>query len=157
MAFVYEDARFRYILRMMNTNIDGRHKVQFALRAIKGCGRRFANVICKKANVDTNKRAGELDDVEIQNIQHAIDAPTLHGIPNWMLNRQKDYFDATYTQITSNQIDNALREDIERLKKMRLHRGLRHYWHLRVRGQHTCTTGRHGATIGLLGKKEKKE
>lgn len=30
-----------------------------------------------------------------------------------------------------------MREDLERLKKIRLHRGLRTYWGLRVRGQHT--------------------
>ncbi|KAF6155801.1 hypothetical protein GIB67_039132 [Kingdonia uniflora] len=35
-----------------------------------------------------------------------------------------------------------LRDDLERLKKIRNYRGLRHYWGLRVRGQHTKTTGR---------------
>jgi hypothetical protein len=34
-----------------------------------------------------------------------------------------------------------LRDDLERLKKIRAHRGLRHFWGLRVRGQHTKTTG----------------
>lgn len=40
-----------------------------------------------------------------------------------------------------------MREDLERLKKIRLHRGLRTYWGLRVRGQHTKTTGRRGKTV----------
>ena len=31
-------------------------------------------------------------------------------------------------QVTSNQLENKLREDLERLKKIRAHRGLRHYW-----------------------------
>ena len=35
---------------------DGRHKVSFALTSIKGVGRRFANMVCKKAEVDLNKR-----------------------------------------------------------------------------------------------------
>jgi small subunit ribosomal protein S18e len=30
------------------------------------------------------------------------------------------------------------------MKKIRLHRGLRHYWQIKVRGQHTKTTGRGG-------------
>ena len=47
-----------------------------------------------------------------------------------------------YLHLTANQIDTRLREDMERYKKIRLHRGLRHYWNLRVRGQHTCSTGR---------------
>merc|ERR1719435_505719 len=35
------------------------------------------------------------------------------------------------------------------LKKIRAHRGLRHYWGLRVRGQHTKTTGHKGKTVGV--------
>ena len=34
----------------------------------------------------------------------------------------------------ANILDNKLREDLERLKKIRAHRGLRHYWGLRVSG-----------------------
>nr|AAX30684.2 SJCHGC06893 protein [Schistosoma japonicum] len=43
--------------------------------------------------------------------------------------------------------------DLERLKRMRSHRGIRHYWGLRVRGQHTKTTGRRGRTVGVSRKK----
>lgn len=96
-------------------------------------------------------------------------------------------------QISSNQIDQKMRDDLERLKKIRFsselslpalsfilhrtrsfvqpphahrvsgadseaaharnHRGLRHYWGLRVRGQHTKTTGRRGKTVGVSKKK----
>lgn len=56
-------------------------------------------------------------------------------------------------QLLSTGVDNKLREDLERLKKIRLHRGLRHYWGLRVRGQHTKTTGRKGRTVGVSKKK----
>mgnify|MGYP001550786726 CR=1 FL=1 len=57
--------KFQHILRVMNTNIDGRRKVPFAITAIKGVGRRFAVVVCKKADVDMNRRAGELSDEEV--------------------------------------------------------------------------------------------
>ncbi len=41
------------------------------------------------------------------------------------------------------------------MKRVRLHRGLRHYWGIRVRGQHTKTTGRHRAFGGdATGKKK---
>ncbi|CAN0509618.1 unnamed protein product, partial [Ectocarpus sp. 8 AP-2014] len=46
----------QHILRILNTNIDGRRKVQYSLTSIRGVGRRFANLICKKAEVDPNKR-----------------------------------------------------------------------------------------------------
>jgi small subunit ribosomal protein S18e len=41
---------------MINTNVDGKEKIAYALTAIKGIGRRFANAIVKRANVDINKR-----------------------------------------------------------------------------------------------------
>ncbi len=53
----------------------------------------------------------------------------------------------------STEIDQKMRDDLERLKKIRNHRGLRHYWGLRVRGQHTKTTGRRGKTVGVSKKK----
>lgn len=47
---------FQHILRVLNTNVDGKQKIMFALTSIKGIGRRFANIVCKKADVDMNKR-----------------------------------------------------------------------------------------------------
>jgi len=44
------------VLRILNTNIKGKEKVTFALTAIKGVGRRFANIITKSAEIDTTKR-----------------------------------------------------------------------------------------------------
>src|ERR1700755_1616316 len=67
--------------------------------------------------------------------------PTQFKIPTWFLNRQKDIVDGKNSQILSNNVDSKLRDDLERLKKIRAHRGLRHFWGLRVRGQHTKTTG----------------
>ena len=39
---------FQHILRVMNTNIDGKRNIMFAMTAIKGCGRRYANLVLKK-------------------------------------------------------------------------------------------------------------
>jgi len=41
-------ANFQHILRVMNTNIDGKRNVMFAITAIKGIGRRYANLVLKK-------------------------------------------------------------------------------------------------------------
>lgn len=40
--------------------VDGKQKVMFALTQIKGVGRRYSNLVCKKADVDLNKRYGTL-------------------------------------------------------------------------------------------------
>ncbi|VDN90958.1 unnamed protein product [Brugia pahangi] len=154
--------KFQHIHRVMNTNIDGNRKVPFALTAIKTVryvhdfgkqSSRFAFVVCRKADIDINRRAGELSEEDLEKLQQVMQNPSQYKIPNWFLNRQKDIKDGKYSQMLSTSLDNKLREDLERLKKIRLHRGLRHYWGLRVRGQHTKTTGRKGRTVGVSKKK----
>lgn len=40
------------------------------LSLVQGVGRRYANLVCKKADIDMNKRAGELTDEEVG--QHKV-------------------------------------------------------------------------------------
>ncbi|RUO96727.1 LOW QUALITY PROTEIN: ribosomal protein S13/S18-domain-containing protein, partial [Jimgerdemannia flammicorona] len=150
---VPDKSQFQHILRLLNTNVDGKTKIMFALTNIKGVGRRYSNLVIKKADIDLNKRAGELTTEELERLVTIIQNPTQYKIPNWFLNRQKDIIDGKYSQVLANGLDNKFREDLERLKKIRAHRGLRHYWGLRVRGQHTKTTGRKGRTVGVSKKK----
>ena len=97
--------------------------------------------------------AGEITSEELERIVTIIQNPTQYKIPTWFLNRQRDIVDGKDTQVLANNMDSKLREDLERLKKIRAHRGLRHYWGLRVRGQHSKTTGRRGRTVGVSKKK----
>merc|ERR1712001_69115 len=152
MSLVSPD-KFQHILRVQNTNIDGCRNIMFAMTAIRGIGRRFSNLICKKADIDLSKRAGQLDEDEIRRMETIMLNPRQYKIPDWFLNRQKDSKDGTYAQVISNGLESKLREDLERMKKIRCHRGLRHHWLLRVRGQHTKTTGRRGRTVGVSKKK----
>ncbi|EIM20061.1 ribosomal protein S13 [Wallemia mellicola CBS 633.66] len=145
--------QFQHILRLLNTNVDGKRKIQYAMTEIKGVGPRYANVVIKKADVDLFKRAGELNSDELERIVSILQNPTQFKIPNWFLNRRKDITDGKNYQVVSNQVDAKLRDDLERLKKIRAHRGLRHFWGIRVRGQHTKTTGRRGKTVGVSKKK----
>lgn len=93
--------------------------------------------------------AGELTEDEITRLVGVLSNPLEFKIPKWFLNRRWDIKTGAYTQVFSNALQGKLREDLERLKKMRAHRGLRHYWGLRVKGQHTKTTGRRGTTVGF--------
>ncbi|CAA7259295.1 unnamed protein product [Cyclocybe aegerita] len=155
MSLVVPEAhqQFQHILRLLNTNVDGKRKIMYALTEIKGVGRRYSNLVCKKADVDLNKRAGDLNSDELERLVTIIQNPTQFKIPTWFLNRQKDIVDGKNSQILSNAVDSKLRDDLERLKKIRAHRGLRHFWGLRVRGQHTKTTGRRGKTVGVSKKR----
>ena len=142
---------FQHILRVLNTNIDGRRKVMFAMTKITGVGKRFSNLICKKAEIDVNRRAGTLTNEEIERLVAIISNPNHFKVPGWFVNRQKDRVSGKTTQVVVNGLIGKVREDLERLKKIRAHRGIRHYWGVRVRGQHTKTTGRRGRTVGMPG------
>jgi small subunit ribosomal protein S13 len=74
-----------------------------------------------------------------------------------MLNRQKDLVSGEDIHVISNDLIDILRLDVEREKKTRSYRGIRHYLGLPVRGQRTKTSGRGGATIGVSKKKAKQK
>lgn len=48
-------ANFHHILRVLNTNIEGKRNVMFALTAIKGIGRRYANMVLKKVSLNLSE------------------------------------------------------------------------------------------------------
>ena len=67
----------------------------------------------------TPRRAGEMTADEIEKLVAIIQNPRQFKIPDWFLNRQRDWKTGKTTQISSQQIDQKLREDLERLKKIR--------------------------------------
>ena len=90
---------------------------------------------------------------QVEKLVTIMSNPRQYKVPDWFLNRQKDHTDGKFSQLLSTQLDSKLRDDLERLKKIHAHRGLRHHYGLRVRGQHTKTTGRRGRTVGVSKKK----
>uniref|UniRef100_A0A915MRJ3 Small ribosomal subunit protein uS13 n=1 Tax=Meloidogyne javanica TaxID=6303 RepID=A0A915MRJ3_MELJA len=92
--------KFQHIHRVMNTNIDGNRKVPYALTAIKGVGRRYAFLVCRKADVDIHRRAGELSEEEMEKLNTVMLNPQQYKIPAWFLNRQKDIRDGKNSQTT---------------------------------------------------------
>ena len=91
--------KFQHILRIMNTNIDGKTKVMFAMTSIKGVGRRYSNLVLKKADIDLTKRAGELSEEDVEKVITIMSNPRQYKIPDWFLNRQKDIKDGKYSQV----------------------------------------------------------
>ena len=63
--------------------------------------------------------AGELNNEEIDRLIAVISNPLQYNIPQWFLNRQKDVETGKFKQIVSNNLQANLREDLNRLKKMR--------------------------------------
>ncbi|KAF9432105.1 ribosomal 40S subunit protein S18B, partial [Entomortierella beljakovae] len=90
---VPEKGQFQHILRVLNTNVEGKNKIMFAMTNIKGVGRRYANLVCKKADIDLKKRAGELTNEELERLVTIMQNPTQYKVPQWFLNRQKNFVD----------------------------------------------------------------
>ncbi len=156
-SFMCENPKeFKHIIRVLNTNLEGKRRVVNSLCSIKGIGRRMAYIICKLAKIDTKKRAGQIEDKIWEDVAKIIADPMAHGVPEWFVNRRKDYREGGDMHCSSNILETKIREDLERMKKIRQHRGLRHHWLLKVRGQHTNSTGRRGVTIGVVRKVAKK-
>ena len=70
--------------------------------------------VCKKCDIDLNKRAGELTTDEVNKIVAVVSKPLEFKIPSWMLNRNRDVKDGKTSQKYANFLDQALREDARR-------------------------------------------
>merc|ERR1712173_245688 len=82
MSFVNPED-FQHILRVQNTNIDGNIKVTHAITSIRGMGKRFTDLVLKKAEIDRSKRAGQLTEAEMEQIQTVMANPKNFKIPVW--------------------------------------------------------------------------
>jgi small subunit ribosomal protein S13 len=66
-----------------------------------------------------------------------------------MLNRSKDMQTGKDIHIIGADLTLQTKTDIEEMKNIKSWRGYRHAYGLRVRGQHTRTTGRSGKALGV--------
>ncbi|NWH55562.1 RS18 protein, partial [Fregata magnificens] len=119
--------KFQHILRVLNTNIDGRRKIAFAITAIKGQPKSLGDIEGGRWGHFGGVSPRSVS-VQVERVITIMQNPRQYKIPDWFLNRQKDVKDGKYSQVLANGLDNKLREDLERLKKIRAHRGLRHFW-----------------------------
>ncbi|ARM75760.1 30S ribosomal protein S13 [Acidianus manzaensis] len=140
---------FRYIVRLFGQDIDGTMKVPYALAMIKGIGYNTARAIVMKTGLDKDKRLGELTDAQLKKIEEIMANKQVNGLPSWMYNRRKDYETGQDLHLVTSELIFYARNDIEREKKAKSWRGVRHSLGLKVRGQRTRTTGRIGTTVGV--------
>ena len=106
--------------RIAGIDVPDKKKILFALQYIHGIGAKFAGDILAEAKVDPDKRANEVDENQLAQINAIIDANFL--------------------------VEGALRrqvsQNIQRLKDIRCYRGDRHRRGLPVRGQRTKSNAR---------------
>ncbi len=144
---------FKYIVRIAGTDVDGSLKTAWGLAEIKGIGINLAYALCRLLGIDPEKRIGFLTDAEIKKLEEAFKNPSAYGIPSWMLNRRKDYSSGNDMHLIGAELLFYVKQDIDREKKIKSYRGIRHALGLKVRGQRTRTTGRLGITVGVRKKR----
>jgi small subunit ribosomal protein S13 len=143
---------FRYLVRIENTDLDGKRNVVSALTGIKGINHRLSRVVAETAGVNLAVRIGELTDEEIDTVVKTIENVD-EIVPTWMVNRRMDPETGDDIHLVGSEIPMQLTEDINNLKKIRSWKGMRHEKGLPVRGQRTKSNGRTGATVGVQRKK----
>jgi small subunit ribosomal protein S13 len=143
---------FSYILRMADTDMDGRKPLATALTSVKGVGARTAVQICKNTGFDPYALAGFLDAGQQEQLRLAIESYA-ETVPLWMLNRQRDLETGNEIHLTGQQVRFTLQDDINRLRTMKCYRGVRHASGNKVRGQRGRSNGRGGLTLGVSRKK----
>ncbi len=146
--------REKVFFRKLRSQVDGSSKVEHALTQIRGVGRRFAQAVVLIANIDPNARIGVSGEKDLNNIEEIILDPLKHGMPNWMVNRKNDLREGGDRHVIGNQLDITVKRDIDRMKRIKSYKGVRHHFRLKVRGQRTKSTGRHGLVIGVVRKKK---
>jgi small subunit ribosomal protein S13 len=148
----HEKDDFKYIVRLSNYDVDGHKSVVHGLTSVKGIGRHLAIIISELSELPREEKIGNLTDQQVEHLQDVIDN-IQENVPAWLLNRRKDYETGTNTHLIGTEIEMNLRNEINRMKKIRCYRGIRHELGLPVRGQRTRANNRTGLTLGVSKKR----
>ena len=140
---------YKYIVRVASADIDGQENLLQGLTRIKGVGLRLSKTIINQLKLDPSARLGYVSDDILASIEKIIKNPIDAGIPEWYVNRPRDRTSGRMLHLIGSDLDFASRNDIDRLRRIKSWRGTRHSLGLKVRGQHTRTTGRGGMAVGV--------
>ncbi len=144
---------YKHIVRLASADIDGQENLLQGLTKIKGVGLRIAKTIINQLELDPSQRLGYITDETIAGIEQIIKDPVAAGLPDWYVNRPRDRMSGKMLHLIGSDLEFAHRNDIDRLRRIKSWRGTRHSLGLKVRGQHTRTTGRGGMAVGVSRKK----
>ncbi len=147
------EQEYRYIVRLADKDIDGQENLLQGFTRVSGVGLRLSKTILTNLGLDPFSRLGYLPDEDIARIEEVLKDPIAGGLPQWYVNRPRDRLSGRYLHLTGADLQFAHRNDIDRLRRIRSWRGVRHSLGLKVRGQHTRTTGRAGMAVGVSRKK----
>jgi len=128
---------FKHVVRINNTDIKGEKHLSIGLKRIKGVGINLANAVCLISGIEKSKKIGYLTIEEIRKLEEVIRNPHQFNIPNWMLNRRRDYEDNVDKHLLMSDLDFTKDNDIKRMRMIKSFKGIRHGLGLPLRGQRT--------------------
>ena len=144
------------IVRIAGKDVDGSLDIPRALREIKGISFSMAKAMSsmaqEKLGISTSTTIGSLNEEQVGRLEALIKEPAKAGVPKFLLNRRKDFESGDDMHVVGNDLIFATRQDVNRDVTLRTWRGMRHQYGQKVRGQHTRSTGRTGATVGVMKK-----
>ena len=144
------------IIRMAGRDINGRYNITRGLMQIKGIGHNMANAMAKsykdKFGIESNTEIGTLTDQQLAQLEGIIKDPLAYKIPAFIINRNKDWESGENMHVVGTDLIVKTRFDIDKGIKLQTWVGSRHQYGQKVRGQRTRSTGRTGATIGVMKK-----
>tara|TARA_Y100000310_G_C20598760_1_gene771891 strand:- start:885 stop:1394 length:510 start_codon:yes stop_codon:yes gene_type:complete len=154
-----EGPKLKYLVRVINTDLDGSKPILYAMRKIKGVNYMFANMVLGIANIPNETKAGALADEQVKKIEDILKNPEKYDVPLWMLNRRNDYETGEDKHILTADIDFNRAIDVKRLRRTKSYVGLRHGSGHPVRGQRTKSnfrrsksTSKGKSTVGVAKK-----
>jgi len=156
-AQTVEDKNFKYFVRIVNTDLDGKKQIANALRKIKGVSFMFSSMICHLAGVDKATKTGYLKDEQVKKLDDVLNNLSNYNVPKWMLNRRRNYEDGKDYHLVTGNLSFAEENDVKKMKIIRSYRGVRHGIGLPVRGQRTKSNFRKNKGKVSLGVAKKTE
>lgn len=146
----------RGIVRVAGRDLKGQFKIGRAIASIKGMGLNVgqivAGIVVEKMKLTPKTMIGELSEDQIRQLEQILSHPEAHGVPLFMLNRQREVASGETRHLLATDLGFAVKQDIEHDKDIYTWRGYRHAYGQKVRGQHTRSTGRSGMTVGVMRK-----
>ncbi len=144
------------IKRLAGKDVSGDYPLPKALLRVRGIGkslnRALAKVISARLGVPKDVQVGDLTEEQIEATDKMLAEIHQQGLPEFMLNRRKDYSEGSGKHAIMNDLVFANKQDIDREKNAYTWKGYRHAYGQKVRGQRTRNTGRVGMTVGVLRK-----
>jgi small subunit ribosomal protein S13 len=144
---------FRYIVRIVNSDLDGNKNIVIALAGIKGVGMRTAEIIARMTGIPRNTKIGDLPEKKTEELEKLV-LDYSEKAPHWMVNRQHDWSSGADIHIVGVDVELYKRDDVNLMRMIRCYKGVRHETGQKVRGQRSRANGRSGLTLGVIKRKE---